>query len=114
MAIDAPFSILLNGDKVVVCQGEVLKYVEVSIVGGSMALTASITRKSFPPIGLRAVIYEQLNILLGPKERRKSIRANRRFQGSDFIDPQECTKVFDLGNVKDAFPESKAGVHGFG
>jgi hypothetical protein len=37
---------------------------------------------------------------------------------SDFqdavLDPQECTKVFDLGNVKDAFPESKAGVHGFG
>jgi len=28
--------------------------------------------------------------------------------------PQECTKVFDLGDVKDAFSESKAGVHGFG
>jgi hypothetical protein len=29
------------------------------------------------------------------------------------IQPQECTKVFDLGDVKDAFSESKAGVHGF-
>jgi hypothetical protein len=30
------------------------------------------------------------------------------------LKPQECTKVFDLGDVKDAFSESKAGVHGFG
>ena len=32
----------------------------------------------------------------------------------EFIQPQECTKVFDLGDVKDAFSESRAGVPGFG
>ena len=54
-------------------------------MGWTMALTSSITRKSFPPIRLRAVINEELETLLRSKEGGESLHSNRSFQRSALI-----------------------------